>query len=318
MVYVRVDDEFVAITREPLDRDDSLGRAVPLDALDATLRRFDVAVPVERRGERLGALALVMPPGTPVRPAERRLVTQLAAQAALSFETLRLTAELTRHAEALTRQTEELRDSRLRLVQVQDQERQRIGRDLHDGAQQQLIAIIAKAMLARGQLTRDPMIADGTMQEVQHDARNALKEIREFVHGIFPQILADCGLVAALQQRTSELPFVVQIDADEHLLRQRLDPSVESTAWFVVNEALTNVAKHADARRACVRLRNHNGLAIDVEDDGIGIAAQATGNGLTGMNDRVAALGGVLDVRPNTTGGTIVHCIIPLAEESER
>ena len=167
-MYVRVDDEFVAVAREP-DRP-SRGN-VALAALDDELARYDHASLVERRGEVLGAIALTMPPGTPLRPTERQVVEQLAAQAALGFETLRLNAELVRHAEALEAQAAELSRSRQRLVTVQDAERQRIGRDLHDGAQQQLIAIIAKAMLARTQLRRDPSRADATLQELQQDTR---------------------------------------------------------------------------------------------------------------------------------------------------
>ena len=322
VVYVRVDDEFIPITRESVDDGIEPVVPVPVDELESVLQRFDLALPVERRGERLGALALTMPPGTPVRPTERRLVTQLAAQAALSFETLRLTTELTRHAEALTEHAEQLRLSRRRLVEVQDAERQRIGRDLHDGAQQQLIALIAKVMLARSQLGRDPAVADETLQEVQLDARNALTEIREFVHGIFPQILADRGLVVALQQRTSSLRFEVCIDVDEHLSARRLPPFIESAAWFVINEALTNVAKHAGASRVVIRLRETDGLTIDVIDNGIGAPAGAMGNGLTGMSDRVAALGGEMALRSGGGGnggrGTTVHCSIPLMAEAAR
>ena len=129
--------------------------AVPIASMTEGLDGFAVVERVERRGELLGVVAVAMPPGRPIRPAERRVVRELAAQAVLSFETLRLTAELTRHADQLAAQAVELRgDSRRRLVEVQDAERQRIGRDLHDGAQQHLVAILTKAGMARSQLAR--------------------------------------------------------------------------------------------------------------------------------------------------------------------
>ena len=308
VVYVRVDDEFVAIAREP---DRPAAGNLALAALGEVLSRYDHAALVERRGEVLGAIALTMPAGTPLRPTERRVVEQLAAQAALGFETLRLNAELVSHAEALEVQAVELTRSRQRLVSVQDAERQRIGRDLHDGAQQQLIAIIAKAMLARTQLAGDPSRADATLQELQQDTRLALGEIRDFVNGIFPQVLADHGLVVALQQRAARFPFVVAVDVDPAVAAERLDPAVESTAWFVVSEALTNVAKHAAADRVCVRLWSDAGLTIEVVDDGVGIGGHRRGNGLTNMGDRVAAVGGSIEVRAGAIGGTVVRCHLP-------
>ena len=307
-VYVRVDDEFVRVAREP---DRSPGGNVSLAGLAGELAGYDHGSLVERRGEVLGAIALTMPAGTPLRPTERRLVEQLAAQAALGFETLRLNAELVRHAEALEVQAAELGRSRQRLVSVQDAERQRIGRDLHDGAQQQLIAVIAKAMLARTQLRRDPTLADATLQELQHDTRVALAEIRDFVNGIFPQVLADHGLVVALQQRATRFPFEVAVDVDPLLAEGRIDASVESTAWFVVSEALTNVAKHAAATRAWVRLRWEDGLTIEVVDDGVGIDGHGRGSGLTNMGDRVAAVGGTIEVGAGSAVGTVVRCHLP-------
>jgi signal transduction histidine kinase len=333
VVYVRADDELVPVAREPRSADELA--PIPVDDPEGRLGRYSVAQLVERRGEVLGAVALTMPPGVPVRAGERRVVRQLAAQAALSFETLRLTADLTRHAEALAAQAEELRRSRLRLVQVQDAERHRIGRDLHDGAQQHLVAILTKAGLARSQLSRDPALADGTIVELQQDTKDALHEIREFVHGISPQILADRGLVVAVQQRAARLPVDVVVECDPADVGRRFDRSVESTAWFVFSEALTNVLKHARAERVTVRLCTHDGagwgspdgarsdahdsvlglagvLGLEVADDGIGLRDRPPGHGLTNMGDRVAALGGTLSIEPDPRGGTILRCSLPL------
>ncbi len=307
VVYGRTGAQLHPLASDPAARPGDIAVA----ELPTALAAYDLAVPVERRGEVLGALALSMPPGRPVRPVERRLVRQLAAAAALSFETLRLTSELTRHADVLAEQAAELHLSRLRLVQVQDAERQRIGRDLHDGAQQNLVAVIAKAGLARAQLARDPSLADLTLGELQQDARTALSEIRELVHGIFPPILQDRGLVVAVQQRAARLPVeaIVHVDADPGT---RFDPSVESAAWFVVSEALANIVKHAGASRVDIDIQVGPSLLIDIVDDGIGLGDSLPGQGLVSMSDRVAALDGQLFVGPGPGGGTALRCLFPL------
>ena len=311
VVYVRADDQLLPVSREPgpptgLEQ-------VDIERLGETLSTFDLAARVERRGELLGAMAITLPPGRPVRPAERRLIGQLAAQAALVFETLRLTSELSRHADALAEQAAELRRSRLRLVRAQDAERTRIGRDLHDGSQQHLVAIIAKAGLARSQLTRDITVVDGTLVSLQQDTKSALTEIRELVHGIFPPILADRGLVVAVEQRSARLPIPVRIDADPTDKGRRFEPSVESAAWFVISEAITNAIKHAQATTITVRVRTGRRLTVEVTDDGIGIPAAATGHGITGMSDRVSALDGTFSVTAVDGGGTALSFSFPLA-----
>jgi signal transduction histidine kinase len=294
VVYVRLDDELV-----PHDGSGPVGLDAPLGD------RFDLVTMVERHGEVLGAIALSMAPGVPVRPAERRLVEHLAAPAALTFETLRLTAELARHAD-------DLRRSRLRLVEAQDAERRRIGRDLHDGAQQQLVAIIGKAGLARAQLGADGGRAGATLLELQDDARGALHDLRELVHGVFPQALVDHGLAAAIESRTSRLQLDVVVDAGEATSAARFPAPVESAAWFVVAEALTNAVKHAGAGRATVRLHHGESLVVEVADDGVGIRPDASGAGLTNMADRVTAIGGELHVGPGPGCGTVVRCSLPL------
>ncbi|MET0863043.1 MAG: histidine kinase, partial [Nakamurella sp.] len=270
VVYIRIGNDLLPVSREP-GPPSGLG-PVPLDAVDATLAGFDLATRVQRQGELLGAMAVLMPAGRPVRPAERRLIGQLAAQAALVFETLRLTAELTRHADELAAQAAELRRSRLRLVRAQDAERTRIARDLHDGSQQHLLAIIAKAGLARSQLTRDVSVAQATMVSLQQDTKSALAEIRELVHGVFPPVLTDRGLVIAVEQRAARLPTPVRVDAEPADVGRRFEPTVESAAWFVISEALTNALKHAYADRVSVRIRADERLRVEVSDDGVGIA----------------------------------------------
>jgi signal transduction histidine kinase len=304
VVYIRADDQLLPVSREPGPPSGLEPIAVP--DIDATLSGFELATRVERSGELLGAMAVTLPAGRPVRPAERRLIRQLAGQAALVFETLRLTSELSRHAQALAEQAAELRRSRLRLVRAQDAERSRIGRDLHDGSQQHLVAIIARAGLARSQLSRDTTKADGTLAALQQDTKSALSEIRELVHGIFPPILADRGLVVAVEQRAARLPIDVTVDAEPADRGRRFDESVESAAWFVVSEALTNVLKHAHAQHVTIRFHVDDMLTIEVIDDGVGIAGRMPGHGLTGMGDRVAALDGAFRLVETPIGGTTV------------
>ena len=236
-VYVRVDDGLVAAGCRPSEPRPA---RLPVHHGRAELGGWDATEVVEQGHELLGALALRMPAGVPVREADHRIMRHLAAQAAVAFETLRLNAEL--------------RGSRQRLVEAQELERRRIGRDLHDGAQQDLVALIAKSMLARRQLVRDPDLADATLQELQADVRNALNEVRRLAQGVFPQLLADRGLVAAVAARASRCPVPVAVDADGTTDR-RFDPAVEGAAWFVVSEALTNVVKHAHATSVVVRMR---------------------------------------------------------------
>jgi signal transduction histidine kinase len=299
VVYLRVRDELVPHAGADV-------APVPIAEATTALAHFDLVQVVERRGEQLGAIALAMPPGTPVRNTERRLVTHLAAQAALSFESLRTTAELARAAD-------ELRRSRERLVSAQDAERRRIGRDLHDGAQQHLVGIIAKTSLARAQLTRRPDRADATLVELNDDAVVALNDIRELVHGIFPQILADRGLVEAIESRVERLLLDVRVVTDPSTRSARFPPGIESAAWFVVAEGLTNTVKHAGATRASVHLSSDDGrLTIEIADDGVGIDGAAPGNGLTNMRDRVGAVGGQFDIASSERGGTIVRCSLPV------
>ena len=200
----------------------------------------------------------------------------------------------------------------MRLVQAQDAERSRIGRDLHDGAQQNLVAIIARAGLARSQLTRDTALADATLVGLQKDTKAALVEIRELVHGVFPPILADRGLVVAIEQRSARLPIAVTVEATPADVGRRFEPSVESAAWFVVSEALTNAVKHSGAAHVLVAVRAMERLEIEVTDDGVGMTPAATGHGLTGMSDRVAALDGTLRLESPPSGGTTLTFSLPL------
>jgi signal transduction histidine kinase len=200
---------------------------------------------------------------------------------------------------------EELRASRARIVAAGDAERRRLERDLHDGAQARLVAL---AVLLRTARTR----ADGELatmlDRALEELQTSLSELRELARGIHPAVLTDRGLEPALQALASRAPMPVTVDA----AADRLPSPVESAAYFVVSEALTNVAKYARATQATVAVRRENShVVVDVTDDGIGGADAAQGSGLRGLADRVAALDGTLSLDSPAGRGTHVHAEIP-------
>ena len=312
-VFVRSDDLLVPAAAWPEDGPPT--SPSPALAVDTDLSAVgaEAMVRVDHAGETVGALMIVKAPGDKVSGADQRVLRQLAAQSGLAFGNLRLTAELQRHADEVSARAEELRQSRERLVTAAEAERTRIGRDIHDGAQQDLVALMAKARLAQNQVGRDPALAVATLSEVQSDAKRALAELRELATGIAPPLLADRGLVAAVGSRLSRLPIPAHLDAAEMAQHYRWPSSVEGAAWFVVCESLANALKHANADCISVSIDGDPAeLRIQVRDDGSGIGASACpGTGITGMADRVGAIGGHLEVGPAAPHGTIVAAWIP-------
>ncbi|MFF8931653.1 sensor domain-containing protein [Streptomyces longwoodensis] len=206
----------------------------------------------------------------------------------------------------------ELARSRVRLLEAFEAERRRIERDLHDGAQQRLVALSMTLGLARLDAPPDgPLAAQLARAHAQADA--ALAELRELIHGIHPQVLADYGLAAAVADAADRSPVPVATEVD---LPERLPAAVEAAAYFVVREALANVARHSGARRARVRgAHRHGRLVLEVEDDGHGGADPAAGSGLTGLGDRVSVLDGRLAVTSPPGGPTLVRVEIPCATQ---
>jgi signal transduction histidine kinase len=256
------------------------------------------AVEVRHRGELLGALSVRMPANDPMNPGRDKLVRDLAAQAGLVLRNVRL--------------IEELRASRQRLVAAQDEERRKIERNLHDGAQQQLVALAVQLKLARTMLDRDPPRVGDMLEALQTSATEAIEDLRDLARGIYPPLLADKGLEAALeaQARKSSVPVVVETDSVG-----RYPPDVESAVYFCALESLNNVAKYAEASRAIVRLTKSNGhLTFTVTDDGHGFDPDAAGHGtgLQGMADRLDAIGGTLDVTSAPGTGTTVTGRVPI------
>jgi signal transduction histidine kinase len=256
------------------------------------------AAEVRDRGELLGALSVEMPPNDPLDDGRRRLVADLASQAGLVLRNVRL--------------IEELRESRQRLVAAQDEERRKLERNLHDGAQQQLVALAVQLQLARGLVGKDPDAAGAALERLQTQAADALEDLRDLARGIYPPLLADRGLAAALegQARKAAIPVTVEALDDARYPRE-----VEATVYFCALEALNNVAKYADASAASVRLERRDGtLTFRVSDDGKGFDPEAAGSGtgLQGIADRLDAVRGSLTVRSAPGEGTIVEGAIPV------
>ncbi len=267
-------------------------------------------VPVSRtvgvfhQGERLGEITVVKARNEPVTAADDKLLADLASQAGLVLRNARLTAEL--------RATiDDLRASRRRLVGAQDEERQRIERNLHDGAQQRLVALSVQLALLEA-AAEDPAEVRELAGELRDLLRDAVAELRALARGIYPPLLADQGLPAALRAQADRIPLPVAVDADGV---GRYPRDIEAAVYFCVLEALQNVAKHAAAGHAAVTLTPGPAeLTLAVTDDGTGFdaAAAGTGSGLQGMADRIAAVGGSLRVRSAPGTGTSVTGTVPV------
>jgi signal transduction histidine kinase len=235
---------------------------------------------------------------------EPELLRASGAAAGLALENARLHAEM-------RAQLVQVQESRVRIVAAADEERRRIERDIHDGAQQRLVALALQLRSAQRQLGNrsDPEI-DRLLAEAVGELQVAVEELRELARGVHPAILTEDGLGAALESLAGRTPLPVELDVTDG----RLPPQIEATAYFVACEALANVVKHAHASRAAVSARQRNGLlVVEIEDDGVGGARAANGSGLSGLADRVEALGGRLLVESPAGAGTRVVGEIPCA-----
>jgi signal transduction histidine kinase len=262
-------------------------------------------VAVRHQGDLLGALTVTKPQNEPLTAAEGKLVDDVAAQAGLVLRNVRLTEELRANLE-------ELRASRQRIVTAQDQERRRLERNIHDGAQQQLVAMAVKLRLMGSLVGRDAAKERELADQLMGDAQDALQNVRDLARGIYPPLLQDAGLLAALRAQASKSSVPVSIEADGIA---RYPQDQEAAVYFCALEALQNVAKYASATQVAVRLREDNGLLrFEVTDDGVGFDPQAKGygSGLQGMADRLAAQSGELAVTSSPGAGTTVRGSLPV------
>jgi signal transduction histidine kinase len=231
------------------------------------------------------------------------LVESAAAASRLALENERLAAEL-------RVQLEEVRASRARIVEVTDEERRRIERDLHDGAQQQLVALGFTLRRANRRAAADPELAH-LLEEANGELEDGLRQLRALARGIHPTALADGGLAPAIRELADRFPIPVQVDVED----RRFAAPIETTAYFIVAEALTNVLRHAEATNASVRGRFEGDiLDLEIADDGRGGADDGTGGtGVRGLLDRAQAVGGALTVDSRVGEGTTVRARLPLA-----
>jgi signal transduction histidine kinase len=278
----------------------------PVGAAGEVTDENATGVDLVRAGELVGRIDLGPKPGG-YAAADLELLATVSTQATTAVANVRLATQL---KEGL----EELSTSRVRLIAAQDAERRRIERDLHDGIQQEVVALIAGLRLARNRLSRDQLTAE-ELTELQDQAREMLRDLRELAHGIHPPVLSDNGLVAALESRVTRFPLTVEIVADDGLRAERFSEDVEGTAYFVACESLTNVAKHAGTDGARVRLsRFYNLLCLAVDDSGRGFQPNgARSGGLANIRDRVEALHGRLTIESQVGAGTSIRAELPLS-----
>ena len=265
----------------------------------------DRSVVVRHQGEVLGALTVTKRRGEQITPIEVKLMDDLAHQAGLVLKNVGLTADL-------QARLVDLRASRQRLVAAQDDERRKLERNLHDGAQQHLVAIKVKLGLVEVLAARDPEKAKATIVALKHDADEALETLRDLARGIYPPLLAEKGLPTALAAQARKATLPVTVDAEGI---GRYPQDTEAALYFCILEALQNIQKYAQASSATVRLREEGGqLAVEVADDGRGFDVSTTirGNGLTNMEDRLDALGGTLHIVSSPGGGATLRVILPV------
>ena len=302
-VWVRVGDELRAEAVWPQDAE-RLSPLVASDNTEGSQSAWSMLEPVRHQDEVLGALSITKKPGDAITPTEEKLLRDLAAQAGLVMRNVMLT-------EQLMSNIEQLRASRQRLVTAQDEGRRRIERNLHDGAQQQIVALAVKLRVMGQLVESDTEKAKSMAADLLADANDALEQLRDLARGIYPPLLADRGLMAALQAQARKASVPTEVRSDGI---GRYPQDTEAAVYFCVLEALTNVAKYSGATRAEVSLSQTNGeLSFEVIDDGAGFDTKETryGTGLQGMADRLDAIGGALQVVSRRGEGTTVEGWIP-------
>lgn len=293
-VWVKVDERLHLAASYPA----SGSKPLAVDTTDEIKARLGEAcwlAPVYRDRELLGALAVVKPRGERLNHVERRLLYDLASQAGLVFERFRL--------------VQELRESRARIVAAQDVERRRIERNLHDGAQQRFV----NALLALGMAGAEGPVAgrEELQAQASHEIQAGLSELRGLARGLNPPLLVEEGIAAAVRSLADRSPILTTVDCPAD---QRYPEAIESAAYYVIAEAMTNAVKHSGASTVTVRIGEANGhLEIEIVDDGTGGADARRGTGLVGLHDRTAAVGGRLFVESPAGGGTRVRAELPCA-----
>ena len=302
-VWLRAGDMLRRAASWPVDSASSQPARVVDDSIP-DLPEADRAVEVRHQGELLGALTVNKRQGESLTPVEEKLLDDLASQAGLVLKNVGLTDEL-------LRRLEDLRASRQRLVAAQDDERRRLERNLHDGAQQNLVALKVKLGLAEMLIDKDAARSRALLSELKADADEALETLRSLARGIYPPLLADRGLQAALESQVRKATLPVEVKA---VGLGRYPQEIEAAVYFCCLEALQNVQKYAEAASAVLRLNGSGGLlTFELIDNGNGFDAATVkrGAGLTNMTDRINALGGSLEMSSTLGSGTRVYGSLP-------
>lgn len=272
---------------------------------DSSDNSFDRTVTVVHQGEDVGSISIAKPAAEQVSKAEERLLADLASQAGLAMRNLRLTAEL-------QKRLEELQESRKRIVATADAERRRMERDIHDGAQQQLVAMAVKLGLAKSLARKDPAAAAQALEALRKDTDEVVESVRDLARGIYPAVLVDRGLGPALESHVNKTKMTVSISDETG--GERFPREVEAAAYFTIREALQNAAKHAGDAPIAINLSiSSEMLKFSVDDQGPGfdMGRVRLGSGLENMRDRIEAVGGGFRIRSGPGKGTSMEGRIP-------
>jgi signal transduction histidine kinase len=309
-VWLRLGDRLTLAASWPVSESQA---SFPIEGDDLPLIHADRVAPVRHQGELLGAIAVTKPASEPLAAGEAELLDRLAEQAGLVLANARLTADLEARLMQIARQAADLRSSRQRIVAAQDEERRRLERNIHDGAQQHLVALAVKLRLAKTALQKDPEQGRRMLEEIRSEVDAALDTLRSLALGIYPPLLEEQGIAAALAAQYLRSSLPVRMEADGI---GRYPIELEAAVYFCTLEALQNAAKYARATSITIAFRERDdALEFSVADDGVGFNTETNGSGtgIQGMRDRMAVFGGDAEIESSPGRGTIVRGRVPVA-----